>query len=131
MRAIKSVHRAFRQGFRNAYVKPSRWLKQSTGRSTVRIRPGLGQDRVLVQEYLPPEVCNGYAARRVCSAPVHSALQRACPGSRTYDLLDDDDPSGFKHPQGPRAKMMLASVPPMLRSGADPETSAALLCGPL
>ena len=73
-----------------------------------------------MQEYLPPEVWNGYVARRVYTAPVRSALQRAYPGSRTYDLLDDDDPSGFKHPQGPRAKMMLASVPPMLQSGADP-----------
>ena len=101
---VKGVFRAPGQGLHGPYLKPSRRLKQNTGAKAVRVLAGVGQDRVLVWEYLPQNVWNGDMARRMYTGPIRSALQHACPGRTTYNVLEDNDPSGFKSSKGIEGK---------------------------
>ena len=102
--AVKGACRAPGQGLRGPYLKPSRRLKQNTGAKAVRVLAGVGQDRVLVWEYLPQNKWNGDVARRMYTGPIRSALQEAYPGRSRYNVLEDNDPSGFKASKGLEGK---------------------------
>ena len=102
--AVKGVYRAPGQGLHGPYVKPSRRFKQNTGAKSVRVLAGVGQDRVLVWEYLPENMWNGDVARRMYTGPIRAALQHAYPERSMYNVLEDNDPSGFKSSKGLEGK---------------------------
>lgn len=107
-RAAKmSVRGAFRepgQGLGKAYVKPSRTLKYNTGASGARVLAGVGQQRVLVWEYLPGNKWNGQIAAKMYRTVIKKALKRAYPERTYFNVLEDNDPSGFKTTKGEEAK---------------------------
>ena len=57
---------------------------------------GVGQDRVLVWEYLPKNKWNGGVAADMYLKFVRRSLQRAYPERKYFNVLEDNDPSGFK-----------------------------------
>ena len=55
----RGAFRARGQGLAQGYVRPSKTLKHNTGAQSARVLAGVGQDRVLVWEYLPGNKWNG------------------------------------------------------------------------
>ena len=63
----------------------------------------LGEGKFSCLEYLSGEWC-GEAAAVAYRGPIKRALEAEYPGRRTYTILEDNDPSGFKSGPGRDAK---------------------------
>ena len=101
---VPGAYRKKGQGLGRPYVRPSRTLKYNTGAESARVLAGVGQGRVLVWEYLPGNKWNGQVAAQMYLGPVKRALSRAYPDRSYYNVLEDNDPSGFKSNKGSDAK---------------------------
>ena len=101
---VKGVYRAPGQGLDSGYVTSGKRFKQNTGAKGVNILAGVGQDRVLVWEQLPDNKWGGGVAASMYKGPVLRALKRAYPARASFNVLEDNDPSGFKSNKGIEAK---------------------------
>jgi len=103
--AVRGAYRAKKQGLGKAYVKPSKTLKFNAGAQGVRVLAGVGPDKVLVWEYLEKNKWNGGVAAAMYTGPVKKALQRTFPQRKYFNVLEDNDPSGFLSAKGIAAKV--------------------------
>ena len=69
----------------------------------VKVLAGVGHGKVLLWEYLG-ERWGGAAAATAYRGPIKTALEAEYPGCRSYTLLEDNDPSGFRSWAGRCAK---------------------------
>ena len=65
---------------------------------------GVGHGKVLLWEEIDGRNWTGDVAAEMYTGPIKAALQRACPVSREWRVLEDNDPAGFKCKKGLNAK---------------------------
>ena len=85
------------------HTKPISKTKYNPGAQGVNVLAGVGHGKVLVWRYLP-KTWDGGAAAAAYSGPVKRALNAEFPGRRTFTVLEDNDPAGFKSTPGLNAK---------------------------
>lgn len=100
----RGVYRRRGEGLRAPYVKQDKSLKFNTGARGVQVLAGVGQGRVLVWEYIDGRNWSGTVAAELYKGAVRRALQKAAPTRRSWRVLEDNDPTGFKSAKGEDAK---------------------------
>ena len=100
----RGAYRGPGQGLEPQYLKPPGKLQYNTGARGVKVLAGVGNGRVLLWEYIDGRNWNGEVAREMYSGPMLAALRRAYPAKRTFRVLEDNDPAGFKSKKGEAAK---------------------------
>ena len=102
-RATFGAYRACGEGLDAGYVKPKGTLNYNTGARSLLIVGGIGHGKMLLWHQVPNSRWNGKAAAAMYSKLL-AALQKNVPAKRHYQLLEDNDPSGFKSKKGIAAK---------------------------
>ena len=66
--------------------------------------------------HVPSSCWNGKAAAPMYKGALLPSLQKACPSKRRFNILEDNDPSGFKSKKGlaakAEAKLNVVEIPP-------------------
>ena len=83
-------------------------MKYNTGARGVKVLAGIGNGRVLLWHYIDGR-WNGGEAARCYEGPMANALKTAYPAKRSYNILEDNDPTGFKSSKGIMAKRKVPS----------------------
>ena len=99
----RGVYREAGQGICEGYYKPNPKLKFNTGAKGVHVLAGVGDGKVLLWEYI---VGRWTAAEAVCiyEGSMLDALRAAYPSRSHYNVLEDNDPTGFRSKAGLAAK---------------------------
>ena len=95
--------RADGDGLREPYVRHRQALKYNTGSRGVMVLAGVGQGKVILWQYVHAR-WNAKTAANMYSGPLRQALQKAYPHRRSFTVLEDNDPTGFKTRKACRAK---------------------------
>ena len=101
---------AFRQkgqGLDAPYVRPSKRLKWNPGARGVHVLAGVGNGRVLVWRYLDSKkkvMWSGRTAAECYRGPIQKALEKHYPMRPRWNILEDNDPTGFRSRAGLAAK---------------------------
>jgi hypothetical protein len=102
--ATWGAYRTPGQGLNGAYVKPKKSLKHNTGAASTLVMAGVGRGKVLMWYNVPSAKWSGAAAAVMYSRPLPTALEKTWPGKRSWQVLEDNDPTGFKSKKGLAAK---------------------------
>ena len=102
-REVRGAYRAPGQGLDEHYVVVPKHLKYNTGARAAKIAGGIGKGRMRLWHDIG-KTWSGKAAADLYSGPMRAALRRAYPRKRVYNVLEDNDPTGFKSGLGERAK---------------------------
>ena len=100
---VKGALRKRGDGLKKGRTRPPKKYKINTGVRGVNVLAGVGQSSVILWEYLP-RTWNAKVAADMYQGPVKEALRKAYPGRKTYKVLEDNDPVGFKSDLGVKAK---------------------------
>jgi hypothetical protein len=98
------VFRKKGQGLGQQYVRPNRRLKWNPGARGVHVLAGVGNGKVMLWQYMDGKRWCGKLAAEMYRGPITTALKNAHPGRRSFTILGDNDPSGFKTKAGFAAK---------------------------
>ena len=90
------VFRKKGQGLDGPYVRPKKGLKWNPGARGVHVLAGVGNGKVMLWEFIDGKKWCGELAEGMYRGPILESLQREYPGRKTFKLLEDNDPSGFK-----------------------------------
>ena len=102
-KGVRGVYRTEGEGLNEGYYKANPKLKYNTGAKGIHVLAGVGMGKVLVWEYIEGRWNSGEAAR-LYKGPILKALREAYPHRRTFNVLEDNDPTGFKSTAGEDAK---------------------------
>ena len=102
-REVRGAYRGLGEGLEDCYVVQPKSLRYNTGAKPCRIAAGMGRGRVHLWQEIKGK-WTGQAAADLYAGPLLQALKRARPRSRTFTILEDNDPTGFKSKKGVRAK---------------------------
>ena len=103
MREVRGAYRAPGQGLDENYVVLPKDLRYNTGAKPVRIAAAVGGGKVLLW-YEVGSRWSGKKAADVYKGPLRSALMKRYPRSKSWLILEDNDPTGFKSTAGKKAK---------------------------
>ena len=92
------------QGLEAPYVRPSRRLKWNPGVRGVHVLAGVGNGKVMVWEYIDGRRWTGAVAAECYRGPIAAALSKEYPQRKTFTVLEDNDPTGFRSKAGLAAK---------------------------
>ena len=101
--STRGTYRKKGQGLCTGHTKPIVKTKFNPGASGVKVLAGIGHGKVLVWEYLDGS-WGGEAAAAAYRGPIKTALATEYPGRKSFNVLEDNDPSGFKAGLGIAAK---------------------------
>ena len=114
-RRMRGTYRKRQSTLSSAHVKPSKAQKQNTGARSVMIACAVGSGRILMWHEVKG-AWNGDAAATMYGGPLRTNLQRAAPRKRAWDVMEDNDPSGYKSRKAVAAKEVAGirtiSLPP-------------------
>lgn len=102
--ATYGAYRSPGQGLDGAYVKPQKRVKYNTGAPSSLIVAAVGAGRMLMWHDVPRGRWHGQAAADMYKGPLHKSLIKAWGNKRHFNVLEDNDPTGFKSGKGIRAK---------------------------
>lgn len=102
--ATCGAYRSQGQGLDEAYVKPQKNVKCNTGAPNALIIAAVGAGRMLMWHEVPGARWHGQAAADMYSGPLQKSLTKAWGKKRHFNVLEDNDPTGFKSGKGVRAK---------------------------
>lgn len=100
---VRGAYRTPGDGLGAAYVRPGRALKYNAGAKAAEVLAGVGDGGVKVWEYVEGNWSADQAVH-MYTAPILAALRAAHPSKRTFQVLEDNDPTGFKSRKGVDAK---------------------------
>ena len=100
---LKGAYRKPGQGLNQGYTKASKKLKFNTGAKGIHVLAGVGQKKVVLLHYFETNWC-GKVAAEAYRGPVAKALKKAYPLRTTFNVLEDNDPTGFQSNKGLKAK---------------------------
>ena len=103
-REVRGAYRSLGQGLDEGYVLAPKELKYNPGPKSIRIAAGVGNGRVLLWTEIKGR-WNGQAAADFYKGPMLQVLKRTWPRRRSFLVLEDNDPSGFKSRKGVAAKL--------------------------
>ena len=101
--ATRGTYRKKGQGLSKGHTKPLTKTKYNPGAVGVKVLAGVGNGKVLLWEYLDGP-WGGAAASAAYRGPIKDTLSAEFPGRKTFNVLEDNDPSGFKSGLGIAAK---------------------------
>lgn len=102
-RRIRGVYRLPGQGLGKAYVRADKRLKYNPGARGVQVLAGVGKGKMLVWQYIEGP-WNSETAANIYKGPIRNALKKAYPRQKSWRVLEDNDPAGFKSGAGRAAK---------------------------
>ena len=105
--AVKGTRGAYRkrgQGLDAPYVRASSQLKFNTGARGVKVLAGVADGKVVVWSHIDNKRWNGAEAAKMYEGPILKALQQKFPRRASWNVLEDNDPAGFKSSRAARAK---------------------------
>jgi hypothetical protein len=102
-REIRGQYRQLGEGLGDEYVIQAKHLRYNTGAKPVRIAAGVGKGKVMMWHEVKG-TWNGAAARDFYAGPVKQALKKSCPRKRSFSVLEDNDPTGYKSNLAKKAK---------------------------
>ena len=98
------------EGLQRGFTKPNaKKHKVNTG-GCVNVCAGIIGGKVRIRHYLPSR-WSGEAAEDLYRNVVHPALSKHCTARRSYTILEDNDPTGYKSTRAKSAKVELGIVP--------------------
>ena len=103
--ATYGAYRTPGKGLCGGYVKPKKGSKHNTGAPSALVMAGVSRGRVSMWHVVPGGRWSGEAAAAMYSGPLAKALSKAWPGKRSWRVLEDNDPTGFKSNKGKIAKV--------------------------
>ena len=102
--ATRGTYRKKGKGLSQGHTKPVLKSKYNPGAPGIKVLAGVGNGKVLMWEYIDGP-WGGAAAEAAYRGPIKAALKREFPGRRSFLVLEDNDPSGFKSSNGRAAKV--------------------------
>ena len=103
MREVRGAYRAPGQGLDESYVVLPKSLRTNPGARPCRIAAGIGGGKVLLWHEVG-KVWSGAAAAALYQGPLRATLVKTWPKQKSWTLLEDNDPTGFKSGLGIKAK---------------------------
>ena len=101
------VFRRKGQGLDASYVRPSKRLKWNPGARGVHVLVGMCKGKVLVWRYLDSKkevMWGGRTAAECYRGPMQKAMEKHYPTRSRWNILEDNDPTGFRSRAGLAAK---------------------------
>ena len=95
--------RTRQEGLNSGLTKPSMTKHKFNPGGHVHILAGICGDKVVLWEEIQGKWC-GERAEEMYSGPIKEALKKARPGKRSWLIMEDNDPAGFKSSRGRNAK---------------------------
>ena len=99
----RGTYRKKGQGLNKGHTKPVTKTKFNPGATGIKVLAGVGKGKVILWEYLEGS-WGREAAAEAYKGPIKKALQTNFPGRKTFTVLEDNDPAGFKSGLGVAAK---------------------------
>ena len=103
MREIRGAYRAPGQGLDEAYVVLPKELRYNPGAKSCKIAAGIGGGKVRLWWEVEKQ-WTGKVAADMYKGPLLNALRHGWPKCGTWQVLEDNDPTGFKSKKGEEAK---------------------------
>jgi len=100
---VRGVFRAKHEGFDRGMTKPSARKHKFNPGGQVHILAGICNDRVVLWEEIRGR-WRASAAAAMYSGPMKRALEKHRPGKRSWLIMEDNDPAGFKSSKARAAK---------------------------
>ena len=100
---VRGVLRTRQEGLRHGYTRPNIKKHKFNPGGYAHILAGICGDQVVLWEDIAGRWCAQRAAD-MYAGPVKKVLQRHRPGKRSWLIMEDNDPSGFKSGRGKAAK---------------------------
>lgn len=100
---VKGAYRKRGHGLAKGYTQPPKKLKYNSGEPNAHVLAGVGQTKNLVWHYLEDN-WSGFAVASVYRGPIAQALKKAYSDRTIFNVLEDNDPSGFQSRKGLEAK---------------------------
>ena len=100
---VRGVHRTRKEGLKKAFTKPSARKHKFNPGSSVSILAGICGDRIVLWEEVPGR-WTGAAAAAMYEGPIKKTLQKHRPHKRSWAIMEDNDPAGYKSGKGKDAK---------------------------
>ena len=99
--ASEGIRGAYRKhgdgdGLKAPYVKGKKDLKWNPGAQGVLVLAGVKANKVVLWHYLDGKTWNAKEASDSYSGPILECLKRSYPTRRSFRILEDNDPVGFK-----------------------------------
>ena len=98
------------EGLKPAFVKPSRQKHRINPGGSVSVCAGISRGKIVLWEYLTGAWC-GEAAANLYKGSIKKALHKHVGVKRSYKIMEDNDPRGYKSSKGREAKKSLGIVP--------------------
>jgi transposase len=102
-REVRGVYRKPGEGLDECYVVAPKSLRANPGCKAVKIAAGVAQGKIVLWHDYGLK-WNGKVAADVYEGPMLAALQKTWPRRRSFNVLEDNDPTGFKSKAAVRAK---------------------------
>ena len=99
----RGTYRKKGQGLNKGHTKPITKTKFNPGATGIKVLAGVGNGKLIMWEYLDGS-WGGVSAAAAYKGPIKKALEANFPGRKTFTVLEDNDPSGFKSGLGLAAK---------------------------
>ena len=100
---IKGHLRTPEEGLQPAFTKPNRKRHRINPGGALHVCAGISNSKVVLWEYIHGR-WNGQRAADLYKGAVHTALAKHRGEKRTYKVLEDNDPAGYKSGKAVRAK---------------------------
>lgn len=100
-RCVRGAYRSAQDGLKPHLVKPKATLKFPA--KSVQVTAAIVKGRVRMWHYVTGR-WNGDAAAKMYKGPLAKAVKKAFPGKRSWVLMEDNDPAGYKSAKGMEAK---------------------------
>ena len=86
------------------YVVASKAMRYNPGVRSAIVSAGVGNGRVLMWDVLQQKKWTGATAAEMYAGPLKAACSAAWPKNRKFNVLEDNDPTGYKSKKGIAAK---------------------------
>jgi len=106
MRKVRGVLRTRQEGLEKGFTKPNMRKNRINTGGMLDVCGGIMNNKVVLWEYLPKK-WNGEVAKDLYKGAVYKALRKNRGVKRTYKVLEDNDPSGYKSKKAIDAKKAL------------------------
>ena len=93
---MKGAYRKPGQGLGKEFTEPSKRMKYNPGARGVQLLAEVGNNKVLVWKYIEGRNWSGQVAEEMYKTVIAKKLQSEFPGCRSWNVLEDNDASGFK-----------------------------------
>ena len=100
---VRGVLRTRKEGVEKGFTRPSITKHKFNAGGHVHILAGICGDKVVLWEEIGGK-WGGQRAADMYAGPIKQVLQRRRPGKRSWLIMEDNDPAGFKSTKGKEAK---------------------------